>query len=135
MHHRPADRAAVAHLPVADLAGDVRQQGRVRTQQRVPLQVAVAAQRADREGVPLVPDVAQLVQRTDVHDELRGGQAQLHQRHQGVSPGQQLRVVAVFGEHTEGVVHRGRTSVLQSGRDHCRTSCPEASITALTMLW
>ncbi len=95
----------MAYLPVTDLAGDVRQQGRVGAQHRVPLQVAVAAQRADREGVPLVPDVAQLVQRADVHDELRGGQSQLHQRQQGMSPRQQLRVVPVFGEHTERVVH------------------------------
>ena len=61
MGDRTADGAAVAHLGVADLAGDAGQQRHVAVEgDRARGDVVVAGQRADRDVVAVVADVGEL---------------------------------------------------------------------------
>ena len=65
---RAADRAPMADLGVADLAGDVGEHRGVRAHERVGLEVAVARERADGEVVAAVADVGELAHPADVDE-------------------------------------------------------------------
>ena len=95
---RAADRAAVAHLRVADVAGGVRQQRHVLGEHVGVLDVVVAGQRADGDVVAGVADVRQVAEPADVDEHARLGQAQLHQRQQAVAAGEELGLVAVLAD-------------------------------------
>jgi hypothetical protein len=79
---RAADGAAVAHLRVADLPGRLCQQRHLAREQPGCLQFAVPGQRADRDVIAAVLDVGQARHPAEVDEDLRHGQAQLHQRQQ-----------------------------------------------------
>ena len=70
----------------------------------VVVHVAVARQGADGEVVALVVHVAQVVEPVQVDQDRGGGEAQPHQRDQGVSAGDELGLVAVLTEEFYGVV-------------------------------
>ncbi len=121
---RPPDRAPVAHLGVADEAGHVGQDRHLGGEQCAPLQITVAGQRADRHVVAAVSDVGQVRQAADVDEDGRRGQAELHQRQQGMASGQEFGVVAVLGEERERLVGGAGPQVVESGGDHRFTSPP-----------
>jgi hypothetical protein len=65
---------------------------------RSELEVGVPAERADAQAaVGVRPVVSQAGHVVDVDDHLRGGEAQLHHRHQALAAGQHLGVVAAVG--------------------------------------
>ena len=134
---RTADRAAVAHLVVADLRGDRAQHAALAREQVVGLDVAVPGERADRDVVAGVADVGEVAHPTDVDEHRRRRQPQLHQRQQRHAAGQQLGVVAVLDELRDRAVGRLGTHVVERGGDHfaCVRICSAAASTDSTMLW
>ena len=130
MRDRPADRAAVAHLRIADQAGCVREDRTSRAHRVVAHQVRVPRHRADRQSVAVVAHAAQLGDPADVDKKLRRGEAHPHRRHQRVPAGQDRRVVAAAQE-LDRLVDRARRRVLERRRDHASA----AARTAWTMLW
>ena len=71
VRERTADRAPMAHLRVADLAGGVGEERHLLLEQVRGLDVAVASQRADRDVVAAVADVGQVLQPADVDQHRR----------------------------------------------------------------
>ena len=71
VRQRSADRAAGAHLRVADEPCGVREQGHVLAQHRRALDVAVAGERADGDVVTGVADVGQVGDAADVDEHRR----------------------------------------------------------------
>ena len=96
MGDRPADRAAVAHLRITDLAGGVGEQRDVLGQHVGALDVHVPCQRADGDVVAGVTDVGQVAQPADVDQHGWLGQPQPHQRQQAVPAGEELGLVPVL---------------------------------------
>ena len=93
MGDRAADRAAMAHLRVADVRSRVRERRAGRLQQRVARELRMARQRADRDPVALAPHVAQLLEPVDVDEQRRPREAQPQHRDQRVAAGEHLRVL------------------------------------------
>ena len=98
VHERAADRAAVADLPVADQAGDMRQQRNAVGEQRGVHDVGVTGGRADGDVAVVLADVGQLRDAGDVDEDGRVRQAQLHHRQQRMAAGEELGVVTVLGQ-------------------------------------
>jgi hypothetical protein len=115
---RAADRASVAHLGVADLAGDLRQQGHLGPQQLGVLDVVVAGERPDAHLPAPVAHVGQVADPPDVDQHRGHGEPQPHERQQRVAAGQQLGVVTVLGQDGDGLVGGRGPPVLERGRDH-----------------
>ena len=82
MCQRAADRAAVADLRVADLAGDLGEQRQFAPEQVVPRQIVVAGEGPDGDMAALVADEGELAEPADVDQDRRHGQAKLHEREQ-----------------------------------------------------
>ena len=166
MRERAAERAAVAHLRVADRARDRPEQRRLRGHHVGRREVVVAGARADGQLVAVDARVAQLVQPPDVDQQLGRGEPQLHHRQQRVAAREHLGVVAVLGQERQRGVERVGPFVGEADGDHspppaespdekpaaastppasvtrwiaapCTSSgsCPDAAITARTMLW
>jgi hypothetical protein len=67
--------------------------------------MGVAAQRSDADGaVRLDSVVVEVGQVVDVDQELRGREAQLQQRDEALSPGEDLRLAAARLEQGDGLV-------------------------------
>ena len=89
-------------------------------------------ERADRDPVAVLADVAQVVEPADVDEQRRAREAQAHRRNERVAAGQELRVL-VAAEQRDRLVDRAGALVLEGGRDHAPALA--AAWTALTMLW
>jgi hypothetical protein len=107
----------MAHLWVADQPCRVRDERAVLLQQRVVVQVVVPGERADRDPLARVTDVAQRVQSAQVHQHSRTREAKPHQRDERVTAREQLRVVA-FAEQRDGVLEGMRDLVVEWCGDH-----------------
>ena len=118
MGQRTAERAPVADLRVADQPGHVGQDRHRGPQQRAPLQVVMAGERADGDMVAGVTDERQPADPADVDEDGRRGEAEHHERQERMPAGQQLGVVAVLGEQCDGVVGGVGPDVVELGRDH-----------------
>ena len=129
---RTADRAAVAHLRVADPGGGLPDQRAVLREHRIAHELCVPRERADRDPVAVVADVAQLVEPADVDEQRRTREAQAHERNERVPAGEELRVL-VAAEQRDRLVDAPRALVLESGGDHVPARA--AACTARTMLW
>ena len=114
----PADRAAVAHLRVADVTGGVGQQRDVLGEHRTGLDVHVAGQCADGDVVAGIADVRQVTDAADVDQHTWLGEAQLHQRQQAVPAGEELGVVTMFADETDGLFGRTGADVVEGGGNH-----------------
>ncbi len=136
-----AQRAAVAHLRVADLV-------RRRARAAAPARAGARMSRA-RDGAPARRSRSRRRRssmyersgtRRDV-DEHRGRrQPQLHQRQERVTTCEQLGVVAVLDEQRDRFFGRRRAHVVECRGDHgcASTSVPRSAAharTAFTMLW
>ena len=116
-----ADRAAVAHLDVADVSerlGEDRESLRERRFQHLP----VRRERADRDPAVPVADAAQLGEPADVDQPVRGSDAELEERQQGLAARDQLGAAGVLREQPQGVVKALGARVLECGGDHDCTS-------------
>jgi hypothetical protein len=116
---RPADRAPVTHLRVADMAGGVRQQRHVLVQQIGGLDVAVAGEGADRDVVACVADVRQVADTADIDQHRWLRQAQLHQRQKAVATREELGFVTVLPDEADGLFGRTGADVVECCGDHC----------------
>ena len=132
MGDRAADRAAVAHLRVADQRGGLRDQRAALGQHRVADEVGVPRERADRDPVALVAHVAEVGEAADVDEQRRPREAEPQQRDQRVAAGEELRVL-VAAEQLERLVDRAGAAVLERAGDHAPALA--AACTAATMLW
>src|SRR5262249_16789206 len=82
------------------------------------LKVTVASERPDGEVVAAVADVGEVVHSTDVDEDRRRGQPQLHQRQKRHAAGKQLGVVAVLTQRRDRLLDGARTHVLECWRNH-----------------
>jgi hypothetical protein len=126
---RAADRPAVPHLRIAHLAGDARDQRTGPGEDRVEREVVVPAERADRDPVAVLTDVAEVVEPPDVDEQRRPREPEPQQRDQRVAAREHLRVLAA--EQLDRFGDRSGARVLEGGRDHVRA--PAAACTARTM--
>ena len=132
VRNRAADRAAMTNLRVADQRGRVGDQRAMRSEHRVADERRVARERADRNPVTLLADVAQVVQAADVDEQRRPRDPQSHGRDERVPARQELRVL-VATEQLECLVDRSGALVVEGRRDHAPALA--AAWTARTMLW
>ena len=115
--HRAADRAAVAHLLVADQAGGLCQDGAVLANHLRGGQRGMGRGCADAQHLPVQRDAAQLGHAPNVHQRRRLADAELHLRQQAVSTRQQLG--AGMGAHElDRFGHRGSPVVFKFGGVH-----------------
>ena len=114
---RAADRAAVAHLWVADERGGLSDQRAVLREHRIADELRVPGERADRDPVAVLADVAQLVEPADVDEQRRAREAQAQQGNERVPARQELRVL-VAAEQRDRLVDRPGPLVLEGGGDH-----------------
>ena len=128
---RAADRAAMAHLGVADVRGDLWDHGAVPGEHGVAHELGVPGERADRDPVAVLPHVAEVVEPADVDEHRRAREAQPEHGDQRLAAREQLRVVA--REQLDRVVDRPGALVLEGGGDHAPARA--AACTASTMLW
>ena len=77
---RPADRAAVAHLRITDVARRMSEQGNVLGEHFRDLDVAVPREGADGDVIAILADVREVGEPADVDEHAGLGEAQLHQR-------------------------------------------------------
>src|SRR5262249_40758054 len=75
---------------------------------------------ADLDRVALLTDARQPGYARDVDERRRLAEAQLHQRHEAVAAGYQLRVTAGRAQLGDGVFDRGGAAVVECRRDHER---------------
>ena len=118
MGARPADRAPVADLWVADPAGRVDQERVAGADGRVLEDLAVGGSSADLEGIVGLDDLVDAIDVPDVDEQARLGQAQLDQRQQAVAARQDLRLAFPLGQDPERVMESGRPDVVELTRDH-----------------
>ena len=98
MGDRPADRAAVADLEVTDERDRLGEQWHRLAGRGVVLDRALRRHRVHREGAVRAGDTTQVVDPIEVDDVLEARQTQRQHRHQALSTGQHLGLVAVLGE-------------------------------------
>ena len=110
------------------------QQRSVLGHQLTDLDVAVTGQRTDGQVIAGVVDVRQVAEPTNVDDDGRIGEAELHHRQQRVTAGHQLGFVAVLIERGQRLGGRRGPDVVERYGNH-RSPPPAAVRTAWTMLW
>ncbi len=75
MGDRAADRAAVAHLWVADERGGLSDQRAVLREHRVADELRMPSERADRDPVAVLAHIAQVVESADVDEQATGARS------------------------------------------------------------
>ena len=105
MGEAAADRAAVAHLNVADIAGAFGEQSELVVQQVGGVDLMVAHRGADAYPAALLGDLAKLGDARDVDQVARLRQAQLQDRQQAVAAREQPGLVAVLLDQSERFLH------------------------------
>ena len=117
MCQRPADRAAIADLRIRDRPGHPGDDPQIWG----VLERGVRGQRPDPPGAVLALDPVQPGDLAQVHEQRRRRQAELHQRQQRMSAGQQLGVLATVGDRLDRLLERVRRGVVELGRNHAGT--------------
>ena len=112
-----ADRAAVADLRVADVAGRFGQHRTVGREHVGRRDVGVGRQRADADRAVRLGDALQFVEPADVDDDGRLREAQLHHRDQAVAAGHQLGVFVLL-QQAESFIDRSGAAVIELGWVH-----------------
>ena len=113
MRDRPAERAAVADLEVADERGRPREQRHRGRDLRARLDLGLRRARADPQlaGVPL--DAAQLGDATDVDEVVEHREPQREHRHQALAAREHLRALAEPRDERDRVGQRRGRVVLE----------------------
>ena len=125
-----AVEGVVAAFTGADLAGRVGQHGAGPPEQRIGGELRVACERADGDAVAVLPHVAQVVEPADVHQRRGARDAELQRGNEGVSAGEEPRVL-VAAEEVDRLLHRLGPPVLERGGNHAPALA--AASTARTM--
>ncbi len=108
----------MAHRRVGHRRGGLRQQSAVLAHQRVVQHLVVGGHGPDREVGSLVAHAAQRVHPAHVYQDLRVGQPQPQQRDQRLTPGEDLRVVAVLTQRSNGLLDAAGADVVERRGDH-----------------
>jgi acyl-CoA reductase-like NAD-dependent aldehyde dehydrogenase len=98
MGKRPADRAAIPYLAVANQVRRLRQEWTALAEQLVSHDLLMGRHRANPEGVAVGRHAAQIAQGAKVDHMRRLRQPELHHRQQAMTARQQLGVVAILTE-------------------------------------
>src|SRR5205809_5328795 len=103
---------------VADEGARLAQQRQALAYEVRALQRTLADQRAYAQ--PTVPGAkaANFVKPINVNEHLRGGQTQVHQGHQALTPCQYLCRARIAGQAMDGLVERARSNVLKARGFH-----------------
>jgi len=110
---RATEGATVTDLWVTDLACHMGQDRSRGPDLRAVGNVVVTGERPNRDVTALLAHVAEVAQLSDVDQDGRRGQAELHERQQGVASGEQLGLVAMVREHDDGFGDRTGTQVIE----------------------
>jgi len=86
--------------------------------QRARFDLAVGDQRADAQAIADPRDAAQRVQRGEVDQQRRFGQAHRQRRHQRLPPGEQPGVVAVLLQQAQHLLDGRRLDVVEGSSFH-----------------
>ena len=125
-----ADRAAIPHLKVADpLRALVQRYESGSRELGCSRELVPRRKRSDVEIVAASLDTAKL-ERADVDEQRRPGDAELHHRQKRLPSGDRLRVR--LGKELERLVERRRTRIPERGRDHDVASSRSATAAAWT---
>jgi hypothetical protein len=111
-----ADRAAVAHLRVADRRGRIDQR-LVALQAGVAGDLIIGRERADAPAAALGGHAAQLTDIAQVDQQRGRRQAQLHHRQQAMAARQRLGL-GVLRQRQQRLVQRRGRGILELCRDH-----------------
>ena len=112
-----ADRAAVAHLHVGDLGGDLGEDRPGDVHLRRAHHLRVGRHRAEPQRVARDRDRAQLVEPVQVDEHVRRGGARLHHVDERLAAGERPRAL-VRAQERDRLVHRGRPRVLDLAEEH-----------------
>ena len=113
MGEAAADGAAVARLDMADEAQRLGQQRQVAAQRRIGQGIGLARAGPHGERSLACLDAAQLGRRVDVHQQRRPHQPHCHQRHQGLSAGDDLALAARARQQPARLVGACRARVVE----------------------
>ena len=113
-----ADGAHVAHLRIGHRGRRLGQHGRPRRHQVRRLKLGVGGHRAYGKAAVLFANVGHVAYSAQVDDNLRLGQAQLHQRNEAVAAGQQLGVLTVLFQQFDRLGDRRGGEVLEGAGNH-----------------
>src|SRR5687767_4547817 len=133
MRQAAAERAAIAHLWIADLCRRVRDDRATPVEQGGRRHVVVHGAGADLELPIVLLDAGEPRDARDVDERLRLTQAQLHQGDLAVPAGKKLRAALASRQLRYRSIQRSGTVVLECGRDHAWPPCPEPCRGALMM--
>ena len=120
MGDRTADGAAVTNLRVTHVPGRVSQQRSMLSEHRRLLHVHVARERTDRDVIAGVLDVRQVLHATDVDENRRLREAQLHERQEAVAASEELGIGSVLTDERDGLGGRSGADVIESCGNHGR---------------
>ena len=98
---RAADRAAMPHLRITDVAGSVGEERDVLGEHRRLLDIHVSGESTDGDVVATVSDVGQIGNPSDIDEHRWLGQTELHRGHEAVTAGEELRLVAVLADELD----------------------------------
>jgi hypothetical protein len=112
------ERASVTYLGITNLVCRIRQQGDLLLEQRRRFEVVMARQGPDGDLISTFLYVRKARNPTDVDEHRRGGEPQLHQRHERMAAGNQLGLVAVLDQQGDCFFSGPRPRILECRRDH-----------------
>ena len=132
---RAADRAAMTHLRVADLARRRRDDRAMLLEQRIGVHRGMPGERPDRELRARIADVGELGEPPDVDELRRPCDPELHRRQEGVPACQHLRV-GIRAEQATGMLDRLRQLVVERCRDHdFASSIARQTLSGVAGIW
>ena len=118
MRQAPAHGAAMTDRQVADQATGLGDDRQLPPDRAGPLERVLSRQRADGQARVHRPDVRQLGDAVHVDQDLGLGEPEVQERHQALSPGQDLRTIPMLGEQGHGFVGGAGRLVLEGRRFH-----------------
>ena len=114
----PAHGAAMTDRQVADQATGLGDDRQLPPDRAGPLERVLSRQRADGQTRVHRPDVRQLGDAVHVDQDLGLGEPEVQERHQALSPGQDLGAIPMLGEQGHGFVGGAGRLVLEGRRFH-----------------
>ena len=118
MSQTASERAAVSHLRIADFRGRIRNHRAFLPQQRGRGHFGVSRTRADFYPAVLLADAGQSRNSSDVDEQLRLAQSELHQRDEAVASGQELSLATGRRQLRQRIVDGRGALVVECRRNH-----------------
>ena len=119
MRKIPAERSTIADLRVSDVGQRFGDQLKIGDDGRIPLQRAMAGQRAD-VGAAIVfqPDTPEATHPIDVDKDGRLCQAKIHRGNQALAACEKTCVIAIFCLERKCLLEGSRCDIFKGGRLH-----------------